>query len=301
MSSKTSSSGLARGGIMRKWVPLLIITAALVASAIVYPDLPERVPTHWNFKGEVDGWSTRAWGAWMMPVMIAFIWALMRLLPSIDPRGRNYIKFGGTFEGIMLSVMLFLLALHGIMLAVALGYPVAMDRAVPAGVGILLIVIGNLLPRARPNWFVGIRTPWTLSSDRVWEKSHRVGGRIFVLGGILIAVSPFFGAEWNHWVPIAVVGVCSLAVVVYSYVAWRKEKTATIAFLFFALSLCASVASAAPVASISGDTIAHAPIDTTAPATVLESPYEFTSESLSLPGTLTLPRNVGGKIPVALI
>ena len=210
---------------MRKWIPLLIITAAVIASALVYSDLPARVPTHWNLRGEVDDWSSRAWGAWAIPVVIALMWGLMLLLPSIDPRGSNYAKFGGAFEGIMLSVMLFMLALHGLILRAALGYPVAMDRVVPVGVGLLFVVIGNLLPRARPNWFVGIRTPWTLSSDRVWEKTHRVGGRLFVLGGILIVLSSFLGAGWGQGVLIAVVVACSLGAVGYSFIEWRKEKS----------------------------------------------------------------------------
>ncbi|MEO7823040.1 MAG: SdpI family protein [Gemmatimonadaceae bacterium] len=209
---------------MRKWIPLLIVAAALIASAVVYPDLPERMPTHWNLNGEIDGWSPRAWGAWLIPTLIAFLWALMRWLPSIDPRGKNYVKFGGAFEGIMLAVMLFMLLVHGLMLRAAPGYPVAMERVMPAGIGILFIVIGNLLPRARPNWFVGIRTPWTLSSDRVWEKTHRVGGRLFVAGGIILSLSTFLGAGWSRVVLIAVVVVCSLGAVVYSYVEWRKEK-----------------------------------------------------------------------------
>ena len=214
---------------MRKWIPLLIIGAALAASAVVYPDLPERVPTHWNLEGEVDGWSSRVWGAWLMPVVIAFTWALMRWLPAIDPRRSNYDKFSGAFEGIMLSVMVSMLALHGITLAAALGYPVAMERVAPVGLGLLFIVIGNLLPRARSNWFVGIRTPWTLSSDRVWEKTHRIGGRLFVLGGILISLSALLDASWSQWILIAVVSICSLGAVIYSYWEWRKEKAATAA------------------------------------------------------------------------
>lgn len=214
---------------MRKRIPLLIVAAAFIASAMVYPSLPERMPTHWNLQGDVDGWSGRAWGAWMIPLMIGLLWGLMRWLPSIDPRGSNYVKFGGAFEAIMLSVMLFMLGMHAIILRAALGYPVAMDRVIPVGVGILLVVIGNLLPRARPNWFVGIRTPWTLSSDRVWEKTHRVGGRLFVVGGILIAASALVAASWTRWVLIAVVTICSLGAVIYSYVEWRKEKKASAA------------------------------------------------------------------------
>jgi uncharacterized membrane protein len=211
---------------MRKWIPLLIIAAAFIASAVVYSSLPGRMPTHWNLRGEVDDWSGRAWGAWMIPVMLVFLWGLMRWLPSIDPRGSNYVKFGGAFEGIMLAVMLFMLGMHAIVLRAALGYPVAVDRALPVGIGILFVVIGNLLPRARPNWFVGIRTPWTLSSDRVWEKTHRVGGRLFVAGGILMMVAGFVAGDFLPWVPGVVIAVCALGAVIYSYLEWRKEKSA---------------------------------------------------------------------------
>lgn len=214
---------------MRKWIPVLIIAAALIASAVVYPDLPDRMPTHWNLSGEPDGWSSRAWGAWLIPFMIAVVWGLTRLLPAIDPRKANYAKFAGAFEGIILSVMLFMLVLHGLILRAALGHPVAMDRVMPAGIGVLFIVIGNLLPRARPNWFVGIRTPWTLSSDRVWEKTHRIGGRLFVAGGIVIALSTFLGTNWSQGVLIGVVIACSLGAVAYSYLEWRKEKDASTA------------------------------------------------------------------------
>lgn len=211
---------------MRKWIPLLIVAAAFIASAVVYSSLPERMPTHWNLKGEVDDWSGRVWGAWMIPVMMVFLWGLMRWLPSIDPRGSNYVKFGGTFEGIMLSVMLFMLGMHAVVLRAALGYPMAMDRVIPVGVGILFVVIGNLLPRARPNWFVGIRTPWTLSSDRVWEKTHRVGGRLFVIGGILMTAAGLFLGDSRVWAPGVVIAICALGAVVYSYLEWRKEKSA---------------------------------------------------------------------------
>jgi len=209
---------------MRKWIPLLIVAAAFLASALVYPDLPERIPTHWNLEGQVDGWSTRTWGAFMIPAMIVLLWGLMRWLPSLDPRRSNYAKFGGAFEGIMMSVMILMLGIHVVTLRAALGYPVAMERVMPFGIGVLLVVIGNLLPRARSNWFVGIRTPWTLSSDRVWEKTHRFGGRLFVIGGIVIAGAAAIGASGTHWILVTVIVACVLGAAVYSYMEWRKEK-----------------------------------------------------------------------------
>ena len=210
---------------MRKWIPLLIVAAAIVASVAVYPNLPLSVPTHWDSVGRPNGWSSRLWGAWVMPILLVAIWAFMRVLPIIDPRGSNYAKFGGAFEAIIVSTMLFLFGLHIIILRAALGYPVAVERVVPVGIGILLVVIGNLLPRARPNWFVGIRTPWTLSSDRVWEKTHRVGGRVFVAGGILIVLGALLMAQWAQVVLLAVTMFCTAIVLIYSYLEWKREQS----------------------------------------------------------------------------
>jgi uncharacterized membrane protein len=209
---------------MRKWIPLLIVAAAVVASAIVYPRLPETIPTHWNMDGQPDGWSSRAFGAWITPVILLGMWALFRLLPAIDPRGANYAKFGGAFEAIIDSLMLFLLGMHIVILRAGLGYPVQIERIVPFGVGVLLIVIGNLLPRCRPNWFVGIRTPWTLSSDRVWEKTHRFGGRVFVAAGFLIVIAALLWVQWVHLVLITVVPLATAAVLIYSYLEWKREQ-----------------------------------------------------------------------------
>jgi uncharacterized membrane protein len=210
---------------MRKWIPLLIIAAAIIASVAVYPNLPQTVPTHWDMLGRPNGWGSRVWGAWVIPIVMVLLWALMRVLPTIDPRGANYAKFGGAFEAIVISILLYMLGLHLIILRASLGYPVAMQRVLPIGVGILLVLIGNLLPRARPNWFIGIRTPWTLSSDRVWEKTHRVGGRAFVAGGLAILIAALVMPQWAHYVLVAVVVICSLGAVLYSYIAWRREQT----------------------------------------------------------------------------
>lgn len=208
---------------MRKWVPFLIAITAFVASAVVYGGLPGRVPTHWDASGDVNGWSSRAWGAFAIPLFIALLAIVMRLLPRIDPRGSNYAKFSGAFEGIMISVMLFLLALHIVVLRAALGYPVAMAKVVPFGVGALFVVIGSLLPRARPNWFVGIRTPWTLSSDKVWERTHRFGGRVFVAAGFLILVATLLSPRTAHITTFGSISLAAFTVVIYSYLEWKRD------------------------------------------------------------------------------
>jgi uncharacterized membrane protein len=160
----------------------------------------------------------------MLPLILIAMWGIMWILPAIDPRGSNYAKFRPAFEAIIIALMLFMLGLHIVILRAGLGYPARMERVVPLGVGILLIVIGNLLPRARPNWFVGIRTPWTLSSDRVWEKTHRLGGRLFVAAGVISVLAAILSAHWAHVVMIVAMLIMTFTVVIYSYVEWKREQ-----------------------------------------------------------------------------
>lgn len=208
---------------MRKWIPYLIVALAAIASLLSFAQLPDRIPTHWGSNGEANGWSSRGWGVSVIPLVLVLLALLMRWLPRIDPRRANYAKFAGTFEAIFITIMLFVLVVHFAILAVGLGYPVRIERWVPVGIGLLLIVLGNVLPRARPNWFVGIRTPWTLSSDRVWEKTHRLAGYVFVIAGIIVAIIGMTGVRLASFLVGPVIGIAALSLVVYSYVEWRRE------------------------------------------------------------------------------
>ena len=211
---------------MRKWIPFLVIVLAFGASAAVYSDLPDRVPSHWNLSGEVDGWMSREWGAFIMPLILVGLMAMFHLLPKIDPRGSNYDKFKGTYETVIITSMIFTLGVHLVMLAAALGKDVSMSRLMPAGIGLLLVVLGNLMPRTRSNWFVGIRTPWTLSSDRVWERTHRFGGRLFVATGVIIMLAAVFVPSFSHAVMVTGAVCVSVLVLAYSYVTWRNDPEA---------------------------------------------------------------------------
>ncbi len=210
---------------MRKWFGLALAAGAIVFTAVVYNQLPDQIPTHWNIRGEVDGWSSRARGAFMLPAMAVGIWLLMRFLPKIDPRRQNYERFRGSYDFVANAVVGFLALLQVVVLGAALGWPIDPGRIVAGGVGVLFIIIGNLLPRARPTWFFGIRTPWTLSNDRVWERTHRLGGYLFALAGLLFVGAALFpGVVPMAAVPVAVFAVVAITFV-YSIVAWRQEKT----------------------------------------------------------------------------
>jgi uncharacterized membrane protein len=211
---------------MRRALPGLFILASLLISAIAYSRLPTRIVTHWNAAGEPDGWSGRATGAFLLPVVMLALWGLLLVLPLIDPRRDNYAKFRGTYDLVITSVVGFMALLHVGTIGSALGWPITVPRVVPIGTGLLLLVVGNALPRARPNWFFGIRTPWTLSSDRVWERTHRIGGYLMMLGGVLVALTALLSPSLAFAAMIGTVLLTSAAALVYSYVLWRRERGA---------------------------------------------------------------------------
>jgi uncharacterized membrane protein len=208
---------------MRKWIPAVLIVAGVIVSIVAYPNLPESMPTHWGANGEVNGWSSRMWGAWMLPLIMAALWLVLRALPHIDPRKANYEKFSGVYDGLIILILAFLLFIHGVVIAAATGRAVRMDSIMMPSVGVFIAVMGLLISRAAPNWFVGIRTPWTLTSDESWTRTHRLGGPMIAGLGVLMVVSTFISPERAIWVlvPGAVAIVAFLFY--YSYRVWKTD------------------------------------------------------------------------------
>ena len=208
---------------MRKWLGPLALLAAGLFTAAVYNDLPDRLPTHWNIAGEPDAWSSRLKGAVMLPLAALVLWIVLHVLPLLDPLRKNYEKFRPTYDNTINLIVMFLAAAHVFILGVALGWPLDITRALPISIGVLSILIGNVLPRARRNWLFGVRTPWTLSNDRVWERTHRMAGYLFVALGVAVLVAA--ALPFSFSATVAFVGMATVAAVafVYSYVAWRQE------------------------------------------------------------------------------
>jgi uncharacterized membrane protein len=212
-------------GPFKRWYPVLLALVGAAASLAVYRRLPETMVVHWDIDGKPNGWMPRAFGAFFGPVFLLVIWQIMRLLPRIDPRRPNYARFGDAYDTIVAATLLLILATHGIVLAVALGYHVAVPRLVPALVGALFVVIGNVMPRMRPNWWFGVRTPWTLSNDRVWARTHRLAGFSMTAAGLVIIASALvLPARLGLPVLIAAVVGATIGPVVYSYLTWKREQ-----------------------------------------------------------------------------
>ena len=208
---------------MRKWIPILLIVAAVAATILYYPKLPETMTTHWSVSGEPNGFSSRLWGAWMLPVIMAAVWLIMRAIPHIDPRKANYEKFSGMYDALVILILAFMLAMHIVLLMVATGAPIRMEQVVMPSVGVFIAIMGILIPRAHPNWFVGIRTPWTLTSDLSWERTHKIGGTLFVILGVLMVASSFVAPETAIWILVAAALGIVVFLFAYSYQVWKGD------------------------------------------------------------------------------
>lgn len=210
---------------MRKWYPWLLVGLAFGFSAAMYSRLPGQIPTHWDMQGQVNGYTSRAWGVWLMPVVLLAMAIILPRIPAIDPRRENYEKFRPSYDLVINAIMTLIGILHVAILGVGAGWPIPMGRVTPLLIGMLFVVIGNVLPRARPNWLFGIRTPWTLTNDRVWERTHRVGGLLFVIAGLLLAIGAFVLPAAFLPTVIIGIGIAAIVPVVYSYFAWRQESS----------------------------------------------------------------------------
>ena len=208
-----------------RWIGFVVAATALAAAVWAYPHLPPRVATHWNIRGEADGYSGRLVAAFVFPMAILGLAALVQILPKIDPKGKNYAKFDDTYWLLFNGVLVFMGVIYLAMIANAIGAPVPIRRVIPVAVGFLFLIVGNYLRRVQPNWFLGIRTPWTLSSDVVWRKTHRLGSWLFVLVGFIFIASALLPSA-TLGVPFAVVIMgLVLTPVLYSLYLWMRERS----------------------------------------------------------------------------
>lgn len=208
--------------IRRDGLIIAMLATMLLAGAVALGHLPARVPTHFALNGRADGWSSPVQAAFL-PVLLALaLWAVFLVLPLIDPRRRSYGQFAPVYRVVRTLVVASVLVSDGVTLLGALGVPI--DRRIAEAFVLtgVLVVLGNLLPRVRPTWFVGIRTPWTLSNDEVWRRTHRLAGRLLVLFGLL----PLLAALLDRTaIPVAI-GVAVLVPVGFSaaYSWWLFER-----------------------------------------------------------------------------
>jgi uncharacterized membrane protein len=202
-----------------------LVLLSIIVSLFAYPRLPATVATHWSLDGQVTSDNSKLFATVFFPVMILLVWGFMRGFPRIDPWRANYGKMQGAYDLVLNAGLTLALMVQLFVFAINLGASVSIIRVGPIVVGVALMVIGNVLPRARQNFWFGIRTPWTLTNPRVWERTHRVAGYLMVTAGVLVVGTVFFPSAVTG-IAIAVIGIATLlGTVIYSYFAWRQETS----------------------------------------------------------------------------
>ena len=202
---------------------LAVIAAMFVLAAATWSAVPDRIPVHWDLAGRVDRYGGKFEGLLLMPLLTLGIYLLFLVAPRFDQGRSNYARFWRPYWIMRLAAVVVLALVYGFILLWTWGIQLDVWTVVPILVGGLFVVLGSVMGKIRPNWFVGIRTPWTLSSELSWTKTHRLGGRLFVLVGIALLTSGFVGSTRDLLFGLAVVTGCVLWLLLYSYLVWRTD------------------------------------------------------------------------------
>jgi len=199
-----------------------LVLLSFILSIYFYPQVPEQMATHWNSQGEVDGYMSKLWGLFFMPLVITGLVIMFLAIPKIDPRKENIAKFKKYYDGFIVILVLFMVAVHLQTVLWNIGIRINPNAMLPLGIGLLFYYMGILTENAERNWFIGIRTPWTLSSEKVWKRTNRLGGKLFRIAGIAAVFGAFFPEFAIYFILVPVIAVAGFSVI-YSYIEYQKE------------------------------------------------------------------------------
>ncbi len=208
---------------MNRFFIFAIILTSFLLAFFFYPQMPALMASHWNINGEVDGYMGKTWALFLMPTLSLFMTILFLVIPKIDPLKENIKKFKNYFDGFIVLILLFLFYLYLLTIFWNLGIRFNLINLLVPAFGILFYYCGVLIEKAQRNWSIGIRTPWTLSSDRVWQKTHELGGRLFKICG-LISLLGFFFQKIAFFLVVVPVLLVTIYTYIYSYLQFQKEK-----------------------------------------------------------------------------
>ncbi|MFH1620775.1 MAG: SdpI family protein [Patescibacteria group bacterium] len=206
-------------------IRIILVALMFAAGAIFYKYLPDMIPTHWGFEGQPNQWSPKSWGTWLVPGLSLVFLVLFPLLPKLDPKRENYKNFKSSWEVIQTSFIAIMAYMYAITLY-ATFYPEYNDmvgRAVVLGIGVLFVILGNVMGKVRQNYFVGLKTPWTLDDPEVWQKSQRFAGWMFVFAGLAFIIEAII---WFVIIYVFIVSMVAVVIapIVYSYLLSKKKK-----------------------------------------------------------------------------
>ncbi|GFR36182.1 SdpI family protein [Thermobrachium celere] len=210
--------------IKKDWPILSLMLFVFIISIVLYPYLPDKVPSHWNIKGEVDAYSGKLFGVLGLNLINIGVYFMFLILPNLDPRKENYAKFSSAYNIIRYVFHIFFVLMQILILMAALGYRVDVSFVVTLSTGIMFILFGNVMGKIKHNYFVGIRTPWTLADEGVWVKTHRFAAPLWVMSGFIMLAVSFIGGMTAFVVLMFVVFIISVVPIIYSYMIYKNIK-----------------------------------------------------------------------------
>ena len=207
--------------MIKKHLKLLIVTTIIIllpiaAGLILWQQLPEQIPSHWNVKGEVDGWASKPFVVFSLPMILAAAQWFCVIVTSVDPKGKNHTDK-------MMGLVLWIIPLLSVILSVltyatALGQNIRVELVMPMVMGVLFVIIGNYLPKCKQNYTIGIKIAWTLNSEENWNKTHRLAGWLWTISGLIMIPTAFVG----FWVMLPITLVMVIVPLIYSYSLYKK-------------------------------------------------------------------------------
>jgi len=200
-----------------------IVVFSFVLSIYFYPQMPEQMVAHWGIKGDADGMMSRFWGLFLFPVLLTAFIIMFSFMPRIDPLRQNIDEFRGYFDNFIILLFAFFVALQALMISWNLGFIVPIIPFICVWIGALFYYAGVLMQHAKKNWFIGLRTPWTMSSEKVWDKTHKLGSKLFKVSG-MIAILGSFAEEFAFLFVLGPIFVSAFYTTYYSYKEYQKEQ-----------------------------------------------------------------------------
>jgi uncharacterized membrane protein len=203
-------------------VILGIILVSFILGIYFYPLMPEKIASHWNAQGQVNGYLPKFWGLFLMPFLSIALFLLFVFIPKIDPLKSNIKRFRKYYDRFILLIIAFLFYVYLLTIFWNIGMRFNLGQGLVPAFAILFYYCGILIENAKRNWSIGIRTPWTLSNEKVWEKTHKVGGKLFKIAGVIALFGALFPDYALFYIIIPVILVVAYAFV-YSYLEYQKE------------------------------------------------------------------------------
>lgn len=208
--------------MLKTWI---VIAIALIIAIVGILIMPDTIPTHFGPSGEPDAWGTK-FTVLMYPGSLLLIALLAEPMKKVDPKLENYERFNKYYYNFFFGFAIFFLVVEIANIAIALGASINVGSIICFTVGVLMFFVGNMMPKIKQNFFFGIKTPWALSDEENWFKTHRLGGKTFALGGIVMMICAFIPGEGKIWGLLVAIIVMTIIPLVYSFIIFKRKNNA---------------------------------------------------------------------------